>query len=175
MPEFTLRFPSQELAALAARNAQIDDPAVQEAGRAARGRGFYHREEFLIVSQWKSRSVRPGREENDEATVRDVTSLAFSSSSERVRIEALLQLRGVTWSSASVLLHWGHPDPYPVLEPRVLWSVGIERNPRRFDFDFWWGYVRACRRYIEEAGIDARTLDRALWQYAREHFSARST
>jgi hypothetical protein len=32
-----------------------------------------------------------------------------------------------------------------------------------------WDYLAACRRIAAEAGVDLRTLDRALWQYSKEN------
>jgi hypothetical protein len=174
LPEFTLRFPLEDLRALASRNARPEDLEVHGAGRNARERGFYTREEFLVVSRWNGVGSRPGRSENGDAAVEEITRTAFASPDERARVETLFGLAGVTWPSASVLLHWGHRDPYPVIEPRVLWSAGIDRVPRRFDFEFWSGYVRACRRTMEQSGVDARTLDRALWQYWAEQRALRA-
>jgi len=172
-PEFVLRFPSAELHDIAARYPFVEDSEIEGISRVTREQGYYTREGFLRMSQWKGVRVRPQREENDEETVREVTRLSLNTPIERLRIEALTLLHGVTWPSASVLLHFGHREPYPILEPRALWSLGIERPPEQYGFDFWWGYVRACRAHAEAAGIGMRTLDRALWQYSKEQLSAK--
>jgi DNA-binding transcriptional regulator YhcF (GntR family) len=173
-PEFLLRLPLAELRDVAARYPVVDDPEIEAISRATRERGYYTREDFLKVSRWKGVQVRPRREENDEETVLEVTRLALTTPIERLRIEALTLLHGVTWPSASVLLHFGHREPYPILEPRALWSFGIERPPEKYEFEFWWGYVQVCRSLAEETGVDMRTLDRALWQFSKEQLSARS-
>jgi hypothetical protein len=93
-----------------------------------------------------------------------------AATSERLQIEVLRLLKGVEWPVASVLLHWGHRDQYPVLDFRALWSLGIERNEiPPYDFDFWWDYVRYCRKVSDRTRICMRILDRALWQYSKEH------
>ena len=89
------------------------------------------------------------------------------AASEQLRIEALTLLRGVSWPIASTILHWCHADPYPVLDLRALWSLGIDTTPR-YDFPFWWAYVERCRALAAEARMSMRMLDRALWQYSRE-------
>jgi hypothetical protein len=38
-----------------------------------------------------------------------------------------------------------------------------------YDFDLWWCYVCTCREIAAQAGVDMRTLDRALWQYSKEN------
>jgi hypothetical protein len=173
-PEFVLRFPLSELREIAARYPVVEEPEIEEISRITREQGYYTREGFLRVSRWKGVQARPRREENDEETVREVTRLALTTPIERLRIEALTLLHGVTWPSASVLLHFGHREPYPILEPRALWSFGIERPPEKYDFEFWWAYVLACRAQAEAAGIDMRTLDRALWQFSKEQLSTKS-
>jgi hypothetical protein len=73
----------------------------------------------------------------------------------------------VSWPTASVLLHFGRADPYPILDFRALQSLGVEQ-PSQYTFDFWWAYVQACRRLADKHGVDMRTFDRALWQWSAE-------
>jgi hypothetical protein len=77
-------------------------------------------------------------------------------------------LDGVSWPTASVILHFCHPEPYPVLDYRALWAVGVDA-PSAYTFELWWGYVQICREIARETGMDMRELDRALWQYAKEN------
>ncbi len=35
-------------------------------------------------------------------------------------------LDGVSWLIASVILHFCHSDPYPIIDFRSLWSVSLE-------------------------------------------------
>ena len=174
IPLFVLRFPLSELREIAARYSVVEDPEIEEISKVTREQGYYTREGFLRVSKWKGLPTRPHRGENDEDTVREVTRLALTTPIEHLRIEALTLLQGVTWPSASVLLHFGHRDPYPILEPRALWSFGIERPPDEYDFEFWWTYVQACRAQVEATGVEMRALDRALWQFSKEQSTTRS-
>jgi len=173
LPLFVLRFPPSELRNIAARHPVVEDPEIEQISRVTREQGYYTREGFLRLSKWKGIRKGPHRDENDEETVREVTRLALTTPVEHLRIEALTLLQGVTWPSASVLLHFGHRDPYPILEPRALWSFGIERPPDKYDFEFWWAYVRACRGQMEAAGVEMRALDRALWQFSKEQLSVK--
>ncbi len=66
-----------------------------------------------------------------------------------------------------MLLHFGHGDPYPILDFRALASLGVEQ-PSSYTFKFWWSFVLACRELAERHQVDMRTLDRALWQYSLE-------
>ena len=76
-------------------------------------------------------------------------------------------LNGVGWPSASTILHFFHNDPYPLLDFRALWSIGIESY--KYSFSFWEKYVDFCRNVANENEVSMRTLDRALWQYSREN------
>ena len=97
-----------------------------------------------------------------------MTSLA--SQNERIRIEVLTLLHGVSWPTASVLLHLGHPDPYPILDFRAMWSLSVDvpdDTSGFYTFDLWWAYTQFCRKLANQCGVDMRTLDRALWQYSK--------
>ena len=74
--------------------------------------------------------------------------------------------------TASVLLHLAHRDPYPILDVRAIWSLGVEKQPSSYSFEFWWAYTAKCRSLAMEAGIPMRVLDRALWQFSRENQSS---
>jgi hypothetical protein len=89
------------------------------------------------------------------------------ASSERERVEALRSLRGVEWATASVLLHLAYPERYPILDKRALHALGV-RAPSAYSFRFSEAYVAACLRLAEEAGVDGRTFDQALWQWSKE-------
>ncbi len=69
---------------------------------------------------------------------------------------------------ASVILHFFHSEPYPILDYRALWSLGIDEPPY-YKYDFWWGYVRICRDLAEANAVCMRTLDKAMWQYSKEN------
>jgi len=166
--DFRLRFPLSEVMYWAARYAYAEDAEVEAIGDRARERGWYTRDEFLAVARWKSPRSKRLCEENDESVVKAVTQLALSAPDERQRIEVLTRLHGVEFPTASVLLHHAHRDPYPIIDFRALWSLGVESPPTAYSFTFWWEYTRACRLLAKDAGVRMRTLDRAMWQFSKE-------
>lgn len=133
-----------------------------------RTRGFYKREEFLTLCRWRSPRAVARCQPNDADFVRAATRIALGEAHERIRVGVLRLLRGVDWPTASVLLHFGHRDRYPVIDIRVLWSVGASRVAH-YTFELWWEYVKFCRTLSDECGLSMRDLDRALWQYSKEH------
>jgi hypothetical protein len=80
---------------------------------------------------------------------------------------ALRALRGVDWPTASVLLHLAYPERWPILDERALHALGV-RVPSAYSFRLWMEYVEAYRQLIEEADVDGRTFDRALWQWSKD-------
>ena len=173
--DFRLRFPLSEVLYWASRYAYADDAEVEAIGDRARERGWFTRDEFLTVARWKSPRSRKRCEENDASVVKDITQRALSSPDERQRIEIFTQLRGVEFPTASVLLHLAHRDPYPVIDYRAVWSLGVESPPATHSFAFWWAYTQACRSLAMDAGVRMRTFDRAMWQFSKEHQPPKGT
>jgi hypothetical protein len=168
-PQFTPKFDLQTTPYWAARysDSQSDD-AVAEVAQRARERGYLTRADFLQIARWKSPRSKPASESNTEEYVREVTRIAFSTSSERLRIGVLTLLEGVSWPTASAILHLAYPDRYPILDVRALWSLGYD-SPPIYNFAFWEAYTAYTREQAERCGLTMRDFDRALWQYAKEH------
>jgi len=167
---YRLRFKQEEIRSLAEDYSYGDQTAeervVNEIGPRALQAGFYKRADFLELCYWKSPRSRPRCKENEEAFIKEVTGIALACRQERLRIEVLTLLRGVSWPTASVLLHFGHRERYPILDFRALWSLEID-VPVNYNFEFWWDYVVICRELASKYSVDMRTLDRALWQYSK--------
>lgn len=165
----SLRFSLRETSNIADRYGYSDSDASLSALKpAVIRRGHLYLAELQQVAQWKSpRSAGYVRKNSDEY-VAEITGFALAARNERSRIESLTLLHGVGWPTASVILHFFHDEPYPILDYRAVWSVSME-TLRQYSFDFWMRYVTFCRELATSAGVDMRTLDRALWQYAKEH------
>jgi len=168
VPEFRLRFPVGDVPRWAAAYPSIDDLEIEAVGRRARMRGRYTRDEFLAVTRWKTKRSMSRCARNGAALVEETTAAALRASDERLRIGTLTLLEGVSMPTASVLLHLAHKDPYPIIDYRALWSLGIETPPPSYSFEFWQAYTRTCRSLAKQAGVSMRILDRALWQFSKE-------
>jgi hypothetical protein len=175
MTVFKLRFPVPRIEHWAGRSSDpVDDEVERVIAPRTKRLGYLRKPDFLRLCRWKTPRSRPNVEKNSETFIEAVTATAFSTPEERLRIEALTLLDGVHWPTASVILHFGHREPYPILDVRALWSLGIE-TPPAYAFEFWWEYTKACRRLADRHGCSMRTLDRALWQYAKERQGAART
>lgn len=131
-------------------------------------RGWMTKAELRTVSRWKAPRSAGYMEKNSEEYVKEVTAIALTSTVERTRVEALTLLDGVQWPTASVILHFYHKDPYPIIDFRTLWSITME-VPTHYSFEFWWQYVEYCRLLAKRAHLEMRALDQALWQYSKEN------
>ena len=127
--------------------------------------GFLTLEQLRLVARWKSPRSAGRVETNGDEFVQAITGFSLRTPSERARIEVLTVLDGVGWPTASVILHFFHPEKYPIMDFRALWSVSVDVPPQ-YAFPFWWKYVEFCRNVAECAGHDMRTLDRALWAFS---------
>ena len=106
---------------------------------------------------------------NSVEYIKAVTQTALTTNNEQLCIEVLTLLNGVSWPTASVILHFCHKDQYPILDFRALWSLGVDTSQVTYNFDLWHEYTQICRRLAKSTGLSMRELDRALWQYSKEN------
>lgn len=123
--------------------------------------------DLIKIGLWKSKRPKRHYENNDDRAVKEITRFSFSAKSEQARIGALLALHGVSYPVASVILHFAFPNKYPILDFRVLWSLG--EQPSSYTFEFWQKYCARIREISQELKLPIRTIDKALWQYSKEH------
>ncbi len=167
---FRLRFPQDQIERWAARYSYPGESKLIAGPVAAgRQRGFLTKPEFLEIARWKTPRSQSRCARNAPAFVKEVTKIALApSTSPRLRIECLRLLDGVDWPTASVILHFCHRHPHPILDFRALWSLSCD-VPKQYKFPFWLAYATFCKELSAKARCDMRSLDRALWQYSKEN------
>ena len=150
---FALQFPIEEVREYAKRfPGQADDPGLA-LGRAARGRGYYTLTEFRTICRWKTVRSAPLVARNTGPRVKAATNVGLrETSSEVERMDALRSLDGVSWPTASVLLHLAYPERYPILDWRALHALGVRRSS--YNQRFWEAYVDEYVRLVQLAGVD---------------------
>jgi hypothetical protein len=139
-------------------------------GPRLRKNAFCSLDDLITIGNWKSPRIRRHILANSDGDVKEISRIALCSGNERVRIGALQLISGVSWAMASVILHFGFDNQYPILDFRALWT--LQAMPKVYTFDFWWEYTLFCRQMASEHGVTMRVLDRALWQYSKEHQQA---
>ena len=102
--------------------------------RVARKRGYVTPAELEAVCYWKSPRAIQYIRSNSPAQVGATTRSALATRSERRRLEALRQLKGVSVPMASALLMLLNPKRYGVIDIRVwqlLHKIGTVSKKRR--------------------------------------------
>lgn len=164
-----LRFNAARIEEIATRyEYSISEDELVKFRPEVQARGCLSKPELEKIAYWKTPRSSGHVRSNSADYVREITALALNARGERVRIEVLTLLDGVSWPTASVILHFCHSDPYPIIDFRALWSVKLDA-PSRYGFELWWCYTEFCRDLAKKNGVDMRTLDRALWQYSKEN------
>ncbi|MDP9347725.1 MAG: hypothetical protein M3P24_01045 [Gemmatimonadota bacterium] len=138
MTQFRLRFRLEEIATLAARypssiklaDWEAEKSIEREISPRVREVGYYSKPDFLVLTRWKSPRAQRRCEQNPAEFIEEATRTALGARDERLRIGILRLLDGVDWPTASVLLHFGSRDPYPILDFRALWQFSKENQPR---------------------------------------------
>ena len=105
-------------------------PRSKQIAPTARLRGYLTRSEFLRLCEWKTPRTRSRCASNSRGRSRNGRA---SRSQKQIRPSSaahLTQLDGVALPTASVILHFCSRDPYPILDVRALWSLGVETRPR---------------------------------------------
>lgn len=166
---FTLRFSEDDIGLWAAKNTSQDDLVfLNQIGPSVQKRGYMIRSEFLEMCEWKSPRTKSLCAKNSDDYIKEITQISFASHYEPLRIQVLTLLVGVSWATASVILHFCCVNQYPILDFRALWSLNATK-PTSYSFPFWWSYTEQCRGLASRNNISMRILDRALWQYSKEN------
>lgn len=133
-----------------------------------RQRGFMTKPELITLGDWKSPRIRSKIASNDESVVEVVSRMSLEARDVKLAVHIPQALVGVGMPVASTFLHWFHEEPFPILDFRALWTLGIDM-PNVYSLAFWESYVDVVRALASDWKTDMRTLDRALWQYSSEN------
>lgn len=137
--------------------------------RPARARGYLTPMDLEAVCPWKSARAIRHIKSNSPAQIRSATTRALATRSERVRLEELLALRGVSVPMASAILMLLNPHRYGVIDIRVwqlLYSVGAVSQKSTgvgFNFNNWYQFLMIIRHFSKKFGVSARNIERTLF------------
>jgi hypothetical protein len=141
--------------------------------RAARKRGYLRRSELEAVCRWKSPRAIHHVRANTGNQVRAATGRALRTRNEERRIEALLQLKGVSVPMASAVLTLVNPRRYGVIDIRV-WQLlhehgAVTRNSEGVGLSSnnWQQFLAVIRRFARKLRVKARDVERTLFDAHR--------
>ena len=166
---FNLQFPPAQIQEFAANFGYLKSEAElsDHIKPLVRQRGYLTLNELKTICLWKSERSKSRVARNLPEDVEELTKVCFEIQNEKLRIGSLLLLNGVEFPTASVILHFFHPEPYPILDYRALEALGVQK-PAAYTFDFWMHYVTFTRQLASKHKVDMRTLDKALWQWSKQ-------
>jgi hypothetical protein len=147
--------------------------------RPARARRYLTPPELEKICRWKSPRALQYIRSNSPARVRDATKRALATRSERRRLDALLELKGVSVPMASAILMLLNAERYAVIDIRVwqvLYSVGtVTKKPEGVNFTFgnWYQFLVIVRYLAKKLGVTVRDVERALFQAHKDHQKGR--
>ncbi len=152
-------------------NASYDNKVETKLKKKLKTQNYLTRENFIEIGLWKSKRPRKHYESkvNSDKFVKELTSFAFRTKNERIKIEVLTLLNGCNYPLASVILHFKFPDHYSILDFRALWSLWGLEQPTKYNFELWWKYTQEVKKISKSLNIDIRTTDKALWRYSKEN------
>lgn len=121
---------------------------------------YFDKEHFVKLGKWKTPRQERNYKNNDENLVQEATRLAYEVSDERLKLHILTVLRGVRVPVASTLLHFMHPDKFPIFDVRARSSLEelSEWNKSTNDSsqEAWLEYVHITyyERNLKEIGYE---------------------
>lgn len=130
---------------------------------------FLDKENFVRIGRWKTKRQTKNYERNDPKLIEEVTRSAYQESSERRKLDVLMELRGVGAPVASTILYYFYPERFPIFDFHVrksLKKAGLwERREGDSSPEAWEEYVKIMRDLSKRLGVSLRDLDKALWAY----------
>ncbi|WP_298898201.1 hypothetical protein [uncultured Psychroserpens sp.] len=167
MHHFKLKFSPEDLSSYAKRYDYRTDVILDNVVISSKGKGFLTKSDFLKICEWKTPRSKPLCASNSEEFIREITFIALKTKTDQLRIEILTLLKGVSWPTASVILHFCHDLEFPIIDFRALYSLGYDEVPN-YNYIFWKNYTDYCRGLGSKLNLDLRTIDMGLWQYSKE-------
>lgn len=151
-----------------------EERLLQEDSPRIRDRGYFTRDEFLRVGEWKlNRRGYRRREQATEEEVEALTRCALSAP-PGYEMSILALLPGVGRGVASAMLTVWRPDYHTVIDWRAEETLrldghfqGMQENRVPYSV-----YRQTCHGLASELGVHLRDLDRALWQHSLERRGA---
>ena len=126
------------------------------------------RETLTKITDWKSTRARSYIQKNNEDYVKAVTKASFQTENEKLRLEVLTLLNGVSFRMASAILMFCFPNKYTVMDWRAwesLKELGFLEGELKDTYDCYRRYNDACIKIAENHNVTLRQLDKALWQW----------
>jgi hypothetical protein len=144
------------------------DAKLQAIGRRLRERGYYDRQDLLDVGRWKARSRTQSRlGANTDSEIRDITRIALEAD-RPYQHRILTLLKGVQVPTASALLMVWDQDLHTVIDINAIKAL-VDHDEIGNKTPSYLDYLDVCHQISTRCKRSLRTVDRALYEYGRQH------
>lgn len=143
--------------------------------KAAKIRGYLVKSELIQICKWKSPRAIHLILSNSNYKINSITKAAFATKSEKIKIDLLTELKGVSIPMASSILMLVNPNRYGVIDIRVwelLYSIGtMKTNSKGVNFNFteWYRYLVIIRHFAKKHKTSARHIERTLFKVHKKY------
>lgn len=123
---------------------------------------------LIRIAEWKAARTKGWIRANDPEYVEEVTRVSLTTDNERLRLEILTLLEGVSTRMASAVLYFCFPERYAVMDWRAwksLAELGKITGEIEDTYESYKKYNDVCRGIARQLHVSLRTLDKALWQW----------
>lgn len=161
------------------------DPKLGSISQALQQRGYILREELRQIGRWKAGGrIDHHLKNNNQTFVERRSKVAFQTSADEDKVNALTELKGVRVPVASTILTMADPTQYAVLDYRAFRALGVALpqllNPQNYhqyiefmdsfqdygtDPSAYSFYMNQVRNIAQQEGITPREVDMALWAF----------
>lgn len=134
-----------------------------------RKKGWLEKSEFLEICLWKSRRPKRFYEQNNAVEIKEVTLKAFAEKDERIKIELLTNLKGVSIPTASAILCVTNSNDYPIIDIRCVESLFDLKliSWKNINSISWVEYLKIIRELAIKHHKTARELEKGLFAFNR--------
>jgi len=129
------------------------------------------KEQLIEILRWKSPRPLRHYEMNSEEAVKEITTLAFATKNDSLKVHILTALTGVNYPAASAILMFYDKTKYPVLDIRV-WQqlhkanlVNTNSRGQNFTIKQWDTYLTVIRKLAKDFKLTARQVEKRLFDY----------
>ena len=125
--------------------------------------------ELYDIQTWKATQGLFHLKPHSDDLIRKTTQAAFEEKDDWDKLKILMDLKGIFYPRASVILHFYDSGDFPIVDRYADYAID-RRSP--YSKEFWLEYVRLCQDMASRNGFNMRTIDRALWTFGWYHGEA---
>ena len=136
--------------------------------------GYLTKPQLIEILKWKSPRLLRFYQVNTETEVKKITTLAFATRNDSLRVHILTALKGVNIPAASAILMFYDRKIFPVIDIRV-WQqlhkaklVKTNQMGKSFKLAEWEIYLNVIRNIGAKNNLTARQVEKRIFDIDRK-------